>query len=97
MIDAAYTDLVPDPDGITRTRLRDPRTGLALTIWQRGGRIMHVFTGDTVAREPRSSIALEPVELLTDAFNRPDCLDALVLAPGAHRDFVCGVEASADN
>ena len=97
VIDAAYTDLVPDPDGITRTRLRDPRTGLALTVWQRGGRIMHVFTGDTVAREPRSSVALEPVELLTDAFNRPDCLDALVLAPGAHRDFTCGVEASADN
>jgi len=97
VIDAAYTDLVPDPDGVTRTRVRDPETGLALTIWQRGGNIMHLFTGDTVAREPRTSIALEPVELMTDAFNRPDCQDALTLLPGAQRDFVCGVDASADH
>ena len=96
VIDAAFTDLVPDPDGVTRTRVRDPETGLGLTIWQRGGNIMHLFTGDTVAREPRTSIALEPVELMTDAFNRPDCQDALTLLPGAQRDFVCGVEATAD-
>jgi aldose 1-epimerase len=94
VIDAAFTDLVPDPDGIVRTRLRDPRSGLEMTVWQRDG-VMHVFTGDTLDREPRSSIALEPVELMTDAFNRPDCYDALVLAPGAHREFVCGVEVAA--
>ena len=96
VIDAAFTDLVPDADGITRTRLRDPETGRALTVWQRGGDIMHLFTGDTVAREPRTSIALEPVELMTDAFNRPACHDALTLPPGARRDFVCGVEAAQD-
>jgi aldose 1-epimerase len=93
VIDGAYTDLVPEPDGVARTRLHNPRNGLALTVWQRAG-LMHVFTGDTLDREPRSSIALEPVELMTDAFNRPDCREAVVLAPGALREFVCGVEAS---
>jgi aldose 1-epimerase len=91
IIDAAYGDLVPDADGTVRTRLVDPETGGALTVWQTSG-LMHVFTGDTLDREPRTSIALEPVELMTDAFNRPDCRDALVLAPGAERTFVFGVE-----
>jgi len=93
VIDAAYTDLVPDPDGLARTRLRDPSTGHGLTVWQTGG-LMHVFTGDTLDRDRRASIALEPVELMTDAFNRPDCQTAITLPPGAERTFVCGVEAT---
>jgi aldose 1-epimerase len=94
VLDAAFTDLEPDPDGIVRTRLRDPRSGLALTVWQHSG-LMHVFTGDTLGREPRTSIALEPVELMTDAYNRPDCRDAIRLPAGEQRSFRCGVEASA--
>ena len=93
VLDVAYADLEPDADGIARTVLRDPDTGSALTVWQRGG-LMHVFTGDTLVRDRRASIALEPVELMTDAFNRPDCRDALVLAPGARREFVFGVEVT---
>lgn len=93
VVDAAYTDLVPDADGVTRTVLRDPGTGSTLTVWQRAG-LMHVFTGDTLDRDRRASIALEPVQLMTDAFNRPDCADALALAPGARRDFVCGVDVA---
>ena len=91
VIDAAYADLEPGPDGLARTVLRDPDTGNTLTVRQRGG-LMHVFTGDTLDRDRRASIALEPVELMTDAFNRPDCRDAVVLAPGAERVFVCGVD-----
>ena len=93
VIDAAYTDLTPDVDGTVRTRLRDPLTGCTITVWQTSG-LMHVFTGDTLDREPRTSIALESVELMTDAFNRPDGQEALVLAPGEERSFICGVEAT---
>ena len=93
VIDAAYTDLTPDVDGTVRTRLRDPLTGCTITVWQTSG-LMHVFTGDTLDREPRTSIALESVELMTDAFNRPDGQEALVLAPGEERTFICGVEAT---
>ena len=73
--------------------LRDPDTGDALTVRQSHG-LMHVFTGDTLARDRRTSIALEPVELMTDAFNRPDCADAVVLAPGARREYRFGVEVT---
>jgi aldose 1-epimerase len=93
VLDVAYTDLEPHPDGAVRTVLRDPGTGAALTVRQDHG-LMHVFTGDTLARDRRASIALEPVELMTDAFNRPDCADAVVLAPGARREFRFGVEVT---
>ena len=93
VLDVAFADLVADDDGLVRTRLRDPDSGRSLTVWQPGG-LMHVFTGDTLNREPRSSIALEPVELMTNAFARPDCADALALSPGAERRFRCGVLAA---
>lgn len=93
VIDAAYADLEYDPDGRARTELRDPESGRALTIWQESG-LMHVFTGDTLDRDQRASIALEPVELMTDAFNRPDCAEAVVLPPGSERNFRCGVDAT---
>ena len=91
VLDLAYTDLEPAADGVARTVLRDPETGTTLTVAQHAG-VMHVFTGDTLARDRRSSIALEPVELITDAFDRADCRDAVLLAPGTRREFRFGVE-----
>jgi aldose 1-epimerase len=94
VLDMAFADLEPGPDGTIRTVLRDPATGTTLTVRQPYG-LMHVFTGDTLARDRRASIALEPVEVMTDAFNRPDCRDAVVLAPGARREFRFGVQVDA--
>lgn len=91
VIDGCYADATPDADGLIRSRLRDPATGRQLTIWQRGG-LTHVFTGDTLARDPRRSIAIEPVEAMTNSFNRPDCETLIRLAPGATRSFACGAE-----
>jgi aldose 1-epimerase len=90
VLDQCYTDLRPDADGRLRTRLRDPRTGLGLAVWQERG-AMHVFTGDLLARDRRASIALEPVEVITNAFNRPELSDAITLEPGQTRQFRCGV------
>lgn len=53
---------------------------------------MLAFTADTVTRDVRGSIALEPMESWSDAFNRPDCAAAIRLEPGAERIFRCGVE-----
>ena len=87
----AFADLAPDADGRLRSRLRDPATGLGLALWQERG-VMLAFTADTVSRDVRRSLALEPMESLADAFNRADCADAIRLAPGAERRFRCGVE-----
>jgi aldose 1-epimerase len=90
-IDCAYAGLVAEADGRVRTRLRDPASGIALSVWQEHG-VMLVFTADTVTRDVRRSVALEPMESMSNAFNRADCADAIRLEPGIERQFRCGVE-----
>jgi aldose 1-epimerase len=90
-INHAYAQLRTDDDGRARTRLRDPESGLGIAVWQESG-VMLVFTADTVTRDVRRSVALEPMESWADAFNRADCADAIRLEPGAERRFRCGVE-----
>ena len=90
-INHAYAQLLTDDDGRARTRLRDPESGLGLAVWQESG-VMLVFTADTVTRDVRRSVALEPMESWADAFNRADCADAIRLEPGTERRFRCGVE-----
>lgn len=91
IIDQEYRDLDADPDGRIRTRLRDPASGLGIAVWQEHG-VMHAFTADTVSRDVRRAVALEPMECMADAFSRPDCAAAIRLLPGAERRFRCGVE-----
>jgi aldose 1-epimerase len=90
VIDNAFTDLVPDADGIMRTRIEDSLSGIRITVSQKRG-LMHVFTGDVLTIRPRKSIALEPVEFMTNAFARPDCADAIILKPKEKRTFECNV------
>lgn len=85
VIDAAFADL-QSQDGSAVTVLADPRTGVRLALRQERG-LVHVFTGDTLRRDRRASVAVEPVEAMTDAFNRPDCRETVLLAPGGRRDF----------
>jgi aldose 1-epimerase len=89
VLDTSYSDLVPDDDGISRTLLSNPKTGQSLEILQEKGH-MHVFTGDTLGRDQRRSIALEPVEVLTNSFNRAELVEHISLAPDSHRSFRCG-------
>jgi aldose 1-epimerase len=91
ILDQGYTDLAAEADGRIRTRLRDPASGLAIAVWQEHG-VMHAFTADTVSRGVRRAVALEPMEVMANAFNRPDCAEAIRLLPGAERTFRCGVE-----
>ena len=94
VLDQGYTDLTAAADGRIRTRLRDPKTGFGITLWQERG-VMHVFTGDTLKSDRRRSIALEPMECMADAFNRAEWADAIRLDPGAERTYRCGIEPAA--
>jgi len=91
ILDQGYTDLDVEVDGRIRTRLHDPVSGFAIAVWQERG-VMHAFTGDTISRDARRAVALEPMECMADAFNRPECAEAIRLEPGAQRHFRCGVE-----
>lgn len=90
VLDNGYAGLEPGDDGRTRTRLADPSGGFAIDVWQERG-VMHAFTGDTLGAGARSAVALEPMECMADAFNRPECADKVRLEPGAERGFRCGV------
>ncbi|HEY1891613.1 MAG TPA: hypothetical protein VGG63_14465 [Steroidobacteraceae bacterium] len=94
VLDQGYSDLVVAADGRSRTRLMDPKSGFGITVWQERG-VMHAFTGDALKRDVRRSIALEPMECMADAFNRPEWTAALRLEPGAERLYRCGVEPTA--
>lgn len=89
VLDACFTDLAFADGDRAETVLRNMLTGDELRVWQLAG-AMHVFTGDTLARDRRRSIALEPVEVVTNAFNRAECAAALRLAPGESRTFRFG-------
>ncbi|MFF3065567.1 aldose 1-epimerase [Oerskovia sp. NPDC057915] len=89
-LDTAFVDLVTDADRRARTRVLDPSTGAGLELWQERGN-MHVYTGDGLSERARASIALEPVESLTNAFNRDDCAQDVRLEPGEERVFRFGV------
>ncbi|BFI94588.1 MAG: aldose 1-epimerase [Rhodanobacter sp.] len=91
IIDQGYEALQPGADGRIRTRLHDPASGRALAVWQESG-VMHAFTADTISRDRRRAVALEPMECMADAFNRPECAQAVRLEPGAERRYRCGVE-----
>lgn len=91
IIDQSYDALQPDTDGRLRTRLRDPASGRTLAVWQERG-LMHAFTADTISRDRRRAVALEPMECMANAFNRPECAEAIRLEPGAERRYRCGVE-----
>lgn len=93
VIDSAFTDLKPDADGWIRTRLFDPANGMTITVFQERG-LMHVFTGDPLPFRPRHSVAMEPVECMTNAYNRPECAKAVLLPAGSHRTFRFGVEVT---
>lgn len=86
--DSAWDGLIADGDGIIRTTLTEPETGAGLVVWQDHGTVL-VFTGSQDPA-PRASIAIEPVESTTNAFNRPDREADVRLDAGAGRVFKFG-------
>lgn len=93
ILDVGYVDLDADPDGRIRTRLIDPSDGFGVARWQEHG-AAHAFTADTLKHNPRHAVALEAMECMANAFNRPECADAIRLEPGAERIFRCGIEVT---
>ena len=90
VLDDGYAQLAVAPDDHRHTRLDDPASGFGIDVWQERG-VMHAFTGDSLGVGARSAIALEPMECMADAFNRPECAQAIRLELGAERRFRCGV------
>jgi aldose 1-epimerase len=72
-INLCYSDLKPDPDQMTRVKLRNPQNGFEVTLTMDPVfKYFVVYTGDSIgAPLARKAIGLEPMTCATDAFNRP--------------------------
>jgi aldose 1-epimerase len=80
VLDTAFTDLVRDPDGLARVRLSRP-DGRQVTVWADGAWThFQVFTGETLPeRQPRRSLAVEPMSCPPNAFASGDGLTLLAV------------------
>ncbi|MCU7491227.1 MAG: aldose 1-epimerase [Bacteroidota bacterium] len=89
-VNYCYADLQAGSDGIIRSTIRDPKNGLKITVFQKGG-VFYAYSADEVKYRPRMSIALEPVQYITNSFNRPELKDKMTLKPGCSVTFSFGV------
>ncbi len=87
--DTSFRGLIPNAEGVVTTSLRSLSAKAILQVTQEPAEapVMHVFSGDGLPRDPRGSLALEPLSHLPDAFNRSDSAPSLRLAPNAERSM----------
>jgi aldose 1-epimerase len=93
ILDNCFADLKVDDIGLHSTSLHDTTNGIKISVFQRGG-MTQVFSGDTLSGRERKSIAIEPVQFMTNAFNRPELVDKIKIAPGEESKFEFGLEVS---
>lgn len=89
-VNACYTNLKKNSRDLITSRLIDPENNIEFTIYQQRG-VFYAYTPENLRGESRKAIALEPVEFMTDAFNRPELKNEILLAPGQQRSFNFGI------
>lgn len=91
VLDNCFANLRVDENGNSSTTLYDPTNNLQIKIFQKGGLTL-VFSGDTLPERQRKSIAIEPVQFMTNAFNRPELEEKIRINPGKESRFKFGIE-----
>ena len=93
ILDNCFAELKTFVDGYAKTSIFDQENGMGITMFQKGG-VMLAFSGDSLATRKRNSIALEPMQFVTNAFNRLELKDNIAISPGEKSIFEFGVEVS---
>lgn len=93
IIDNCFADLRTDNENFSRAAIFDPDNGLTISLFQNGG-VTLVFTGDTLSRRIRQSIAVEPMQFITNAFNREELKKNITVLPGETSSFEFGFDIS---
>lgn len=88
--DLCYGHLDKDHEGWSTCRLFAPDTGIQISMFQESGFVV-LFTGDTLKYRPRNSVAIEPMQCPTNAFNREDCQAEITLQPGQSTRYIFGM------
>jgi aldose 1-epimerase len=94
ILDACFTDLERDADGLARVVLGDPGTGRAAVVWMDAHyRYVQAFSGDTLAPERRRrGLAVEPMTCPPNAFRTGT--DLIVLQHGESITMSWGIAHS---
>ncbi len=90
-LDHIYTDLKKDTNGISKASIYDINKGLTISMFQKGG-VTVAYTGDSLNKCPRCSIALEPIQFIANAFNREELKDRIKVLPGEKSSYEFGIE-----
>lgn len=91
-LDVCYAGLKFDKDGFAESSIFNPKNSLKVTMFQKGG-YMLAFSGNSLKQRSRESVALEPMQFLTNSYNRPEFEKELSLNPGEEKEFNFGVKA----
>lgn len=92
-VNYCYSELEKDRSGLIVTSIKDPDSGLKIRLLQPEG-VVYAYSADGARYRPRKSIALEPVQYITNAYNRDELKDKISLEPGKSVKFSFGVEYS---
>lgn len=90
-VNYCFADMQPDKDGIIRSWVKDPQNGLKITVFQKGG-VFYAYSADEAKYRKRKSIALEPVQYMTNSYNRPELKNKITLNPGCSVTFSFGIQ-----
>ncbi|MHB8581289.1 MAG: aldose epimerase family protein [Ignavibacteriaceae bacterium] len=90
-IDHCFDKIANDKNGFSTASIYDPDNGLKISLTQKGG-VTLIFTGDILTVRPRKSIAIEPLQVITNAFNRSELREAITVLPGQKSTFEFGVK-----
>ncbi len=93
VLDNCFSNLKIEEDGYSRASIFNPDNELKITMFQKDG-VTLAFTGDTLAQRKRNSIAIEPMKFITNAFNRNELTEEVLIKPGEKSEFEFGVEIS---
>lgn len=92
-INQCYADPIKNGSDFIETKLISYKQKLELSVYQERG-VVYVFTGDGLKSRARKSVAIEPVEFITDSFNRTELKEELLIAPGKKKSFKFGIKLS---
>lgn len=88
--DVCYAALQRDENGYSYTSIYDKVKDFGITLFQKGGYVL-MFSGDSLTRGKRQSLAMEPMQFLTDSYNRKEFEKDIKVNPGEKKSFEFGV------
>jgi aldose 1-epimerase len=91
-VNMCYCGGAKNKEGFIETVINDPINNIKITVGQEEG-VMYLYTADDAKYRPRLSIAAEPVQFISNSYNRPELQNKLTVKPGERFGFKFSVKA----